>query len=783
MNNSYVADSSLFEKPQRIVSPYSWIGHLPFAFYLVKHLRPKIIVELGTHSGNSYFGFCQAVKSNNLNTKCYAVDTWKGDNHAGYYDNTVYNNVEKYNSNNYSNFSTLIRTTFTKAKDKFKDGQIDLLHIDGLHTYNAVKKDFTEWKEKLSESAIVLFHDISVKKTDFGVWIFWEEIKNKYTTLEFSHSHGLGVLFYGSKINYNFIFDLFVEYFTEEKKTLVKSISESYINKGVSKKIPKNNSKIKLYFKQKKDKNFSEENTLSTNIDITKTSYYFNISNLQTIEKLRIDPADTYCIISVLKIQAISLKGEELSLTYKANKQAIAENGKLYFINTDPQLLIETPSSDNNFSSVRIDIFFHALGVDALKEFIDLMDKESDKQKKESKKLEDFLIETEKKIESHQAELLETINRNQDNISNSVNSLLQEDNFIIANDQLIKLVKELKDYSIKLKSDIKSLINSEFLVFQGEINDRYTTENQILGLEIKGKVDGLLIEQEKQREVFQRKLGNKIENLFNILNIISERIISSELNTVESNSITIKKVEKLNKKIDEMSDRQLIKDEKHTILRLIEKQSSFLSKIKLFFNKEYRIISESPLFDEKYYQKQLISNQEVSRKIAILHYIKFGWQDNLNPSQDFSTKAYYKLNPDVAQAKINPLYHFCTFGYKEERKISNCPGEKPLLLNKFIFDPTFYSNTNKINGSLRKITNHWLTIGILLGKPSSPVFQYDYYRKKLSKKTNKNEITKRELIQVYLNVDIFNGVSASKDFNPHEYTENYQDIKDDYKTD
>jgi hypothetical protein len=184
--------------PDRIAPGHTWLGHIPFAFYIILLCKPKILVELGTYSGNSYFAFCQAVKRLNTHTKCFAVDTWQGDKHSGsHYWSQAYADVKQHNQTHYAEFSTLIRSTFDEAQDKFGDRSIDLLHIDGLHTYEAVKHDFESWLPKLSDNAVVLFHDVSEKIKDFGVWKLWEEIENQYPSTLFQHSHGLGVLAVG----------------------------------------------------------------------------------------------------------------------------------------------------------------------------------------------------------------------------------------------------------------------------------------------------------------------------------------------------------------------------------------------------------------------------------------------------------------------------------------------------------------------------------------------------------------------------------------------------------
>lgn len=166
--NEYLLRAASFA-PDPFEENSAWLGHIPFAAYLVMAFKPTCFVELGTHYGHSYFAFCKAVQEHALSSRCYAVDTWQGDEHAGRYGEDVYNLVARQNTDSYAGFSTLLRMDFSQAVESFADGSIDLLHIDGLHTYEAVRSDFETWLPKLSSEAVVLFHDTNVRRDDFGV--------------------------------------------------------------------------------------------------------------------------------------------------------------------------------------------------------------------------------------------------------------------------------------------------------------------------------------------------------------------------------------------------------------------------------------------------------------------------------------------------------------------------------------------------------------------------------------------------------------------------------------
>ena len=176
----------------------AWLQHVPFGFWLISALNPNRIVELGVHRGASLTAFCQASHHLELKPEIVGVDTWEGDAHTGSYGEEILDDLAKYVSR-FDFPVRLLRQRFVEAHRAIDDGSIDLLHIDGLHTYSAVEEDYRMWLPKMSTRGVIIFHDINVYERDFGVHRLWRELSWQYPSFEFLHGHGLGVLAVGNE--------------------------------------------------------------------------------------------------------------------------------------------------------------------------------------------------------------------------------------------------------------------------------------------------------------------------------------------------------------------------------------------------------------------------------------------------------------------------------------------------------------------------------------------------------------------------------------------------------
>lgn len=81
--------------------------------------------------------------------------------------------------------------------------------------------------------------------------------------------------------------------------------------------------------------------------------------------------------------------------------------------------------------------------------------------------------------------------------------------------------------------------------------------------------------------------------------------------------------------------------------------------------RDYWIIKRSGLFDPIYY---LMNNPDVRRADIdpLMHFVKYGWKENRNPSNEFSISFYSKNINGLGTNNINPLIHYIKYGKKNE---------------------------------------------------------------------------------------------------------------------
>ena len=121
------------------------------------NVRIGKMIEVGSYLGASAIVLAAAMRKIKQGT-VYCIDTWQNDNmsegkwdtYATFLDNT-------------SNWSNIIpiRGRSDTVKLPFQD-EVDLVFIDGLHSIKQLKEDFDGIKNRLSENAIVVCHDVKL---------------------------------------------------------------------------------------------------------------------------------------------------------------------------------------------------------------------------------------------------------------------------------------------------------------------------------------------------------------------------------------------------------------------------------------------------------------------------------------------------------------------------------------------------------------------------------------------------------------------------------------------
>jgi predicted O-methyltransferase YrrM len=163
----------------------------------IAEVQPKNILEIGTSHGGSLFLFARVAAPDAL---IVSIDLPHGEFGGGY---------PSWRSALYRSFASaeqrirLLRAdshqpqTLDAARAAFGGRQVDVLFIDGDHTYEGVKRDFEMYRSIVRKGGLIAFHDIvpanpngPTPRDDYDlqggeVSEFWSELRLGHDVFEF----------------------------------------------------------------------------------------------------------------------------------------------------------------------------------------------------------------------------------------------------------------------------------------------------------------------------------------------------------------------------------------------------------------------------------------------------------------------------------------------------------------------------------------------------------------------------------------------------------------------
>lgn len=180
-----IASKAMFWRP-RYLAESNWLQHVPFYFWLIEVLQPKLVVESNIDSAVGYFAICQAIDKLNQDGLIYgALGT-----------NSDAESITTYNHEHYREFSSLTRQTEEKFIKDFSENSIDLLLVKS--SSSLLGKDFNvaNLRKYMSHSGVILIHGTNqdtLRKQH-------QTLKSHYPTFELTQSPGLLLICLGQQI-------------------------------------------------------------------------------------------------------------------------------------------------------------------------------------------------------------------------------------------------------------------------------------------------------------------------------------------------------------------------------------------------------------------------------------------------------------------------------------------------------------------------------------------------------------------------------------------------------
>jgi predicted O-methyltransferase YrrM len=187
---------------ERLEMP-SGLGDSAWALYgLVRSMKPQVCVEIGSAQGRSACFIGTALRDNGMG-KLYAIDPhcqtdWNDTASIDTYS-IMMRNIRRLKLQKHVE---IVREMSNTAAQRWSL-PIDLLFIDGDHSYEGVKYDWNAFVSFVQPFGLVIFHDTlwnlrpdpKLYRDDMGVPRFVEELREQgYPVITFEHDFGVSLI-------------------------------------------------------------------------------------------------------------------------------------------------------------------------------------------------------------------------------------------------------------------------------------------------------------------------------------------------------------------------------------------------------------------------------------------------------------------------------------------------------------------------------------------------------------------------------------------------------------
>jgi cephalosporin hydroxylase len=170
---------------------------------IVASLKPKTLVEIGTNRGGTFFILCQLASPDAHVVSLDLPGARFSSGSMSLFERLLIRRMPQLGQK-----ASFIRAdshdprTVGKLRDVVRGQMVDLLFIDGDHTYEGVRKDFEMYSPLVRRGGVIALHDIAKHSVEAGCEVdrFWNEIRLRYRAMEIVEDKnqgwaGIGVIY------------------------------------------------------------------------------------------------------------------------------------------------------------------------------------------------------------------------------------------------------------------------------------------------------------------------------------------------------------------------------------------------------------------------------------------------------------------------------------------------------------------------------------------------------------------------------------------------------------